>query len=54
MSEQGAEAKVANPWGRVRPRVTELGTGCAVEIEREDDVSRFQTESGRSYRVELS
>ena len=54
LSEKGAEAKIANPWGRAQPRVTELRTGRAVAISREGDVIRFPTEPGNSYRVEPS
>jgi len=54
LSEKGTEAKIANPWGRGKARIIELGTGRAVAGALEGDVLRFQTESGKSYRVEPS
>ena len=52
LSEKGAEAKVANPWGRGEPVVTQLGSGRTVTVDLEDDVLRFKTQSGESYRIE--
>ena len=52
LSEQGATARMVNPWGTAKIQVTSLGDQKAVPVRYSKDIFEFATRPGERYRVE--
>lgn len=52
LSERGANARIANPWGNAKVRVQDMASGVAVPLTHEGNTIEFPTRAGKQYCIQ--